>query len=410
MFNILDFEIHNDENERQYIWRVGQYVKQGKITWKELSPIINEKWRDSEDEYRDESAYRKPFQSAENYYEDVFSKMMDDEYAKEINLQKRELEKERKKIQTEKIEYNQWLREEARDELIVEKIVEAIKSTSCEYPMPSPVINTNPEKTGILCFGDEHFGTSFEIRGLFNEIINAYNPEIFESRMWDLFNQVVDIITKENLTNISIYSLGDFTDGILRVKQLFHLKYGVIEGSTIYGKFIVNWLNKLSEYVYIRFQMVNGNHSELRMLAQPKGTFTNENTGLIVKTFLETCLSDNPNFEFIQNPTGLIFENIYGSNFLGIHGEVRNMEKAIKDFSNTYKTQIDYLIGGHMHHERTEVVGIDREVINVPSIIGVDDYSISLSKTSNAGATFIVFEKDYGIRVKYPIKVNNLTR
>lgn len=405
MLHVLDFEIQKNENERQYIWRVSKYVESGKITWKELSRIINEKWRNSEEEYRDESAYRKPYQSASSYYEDVFANMIDDEYSKEIQVQKRELEKERVKFQTEKLEYNKWLREEARDELIAEKLISAIKEIKCEYLIPSPIYDFTKGKTGILMFGDEHFGAKFEIRGLFGEVLNAYSPEIFESRMWDLYNQVIDIIEKENLTDISIYSLGDFTDGILRVKQLFTLKYGVIEGTVIYAKFIVNWLNKLSQRVYIRFQMVHGNHSELRMLNQPKGTFTNDNTGLVVKAFIETCLADNPNFEFIQNPTGLIFENIYGGNFLGIHGEVKNMERAIKDFSNTYNTQIDYLIGGHLHHDKSEVVGINKEVINVPSIIGIDDYSVSLNKTSNAGATFIVFEEGCGIKVKYPIKL-----
>ena len=85
----MDFSIHENETEREYIWRVGKYVSEGKITWKELANIINEKWRDSEEEYRDESAYRKPFQSAKSYYEDVFSKMISNEYSDNIAEQKR---------------------------------------------------------------------------------------------------------------------------------------------------------------------------------------------------------------------------------------------------------------------------------------------------------------------------------
>ena len=41
---------------------------------------------------------------------------------------KHEATKELKKIQTEKLEYNKWLREEARDELIIQKISEAINN------------------------------------------------------------------------------------------------------------------------------------------------------------------------------------------------------------------------------------------------------------------------------------------
>ena len=183
------------------------------------------------------------------------------------------------------------------------------------------------------------------------------------------------------------------------------LRYGVIEGTVKYANFISNWLNELSKHVKVKYQMVYGNHSELRMLGQPKGTFKEENTGMFVREMIKAHLENNPNFEMIINPTGLIFENIEGFNTLAIHGEVRNMESAIKDFSNTYNTDIRILIGGHMHHYKAEVVGVNREVINVPSIIGIDDYSMSLNKTSNPGATLLIVEKDAGVSIEYKIKL-----
>ena len=125
------------------------------------------------------------------------SKFIDDNnYLKEIQSQKRELQKERYKLQTEKLENNRWLRENARDELITEKIIQAIYDLSpLEIPEVLPVTHSNKEF--CLAFGDEHYNTEFEIRGLYNEILNAYSPEIFESRMWDLFDQVIEIIHKE---------------------------------------------------------------------------------------------------------------------------------------------------------------------------------------------------------------------
>lgn len=421
---VADFQRQENENDDALFFRI--VANKDKIgSWDKVADILNEIFGKS----YSESKYRKEFKrkygtikikntsnftSINNDFEDTLKEdesvecYDDNSELLLINKKIRELKAERIKFQTEKLEYNKWLREEARDDLITEKIVDAIKSSNYKISTPPFIQNTNENKnrTGVLIFGDEHFGTQFQIRGLYGEIINSYSPEIFESRMWDLFDQVKNIIEKERLTNISVYSMGDFVDGILRVKQLFTLKYGVIEGSVIYSKFIVNWLNELTKLVYVRFQMVYGNHSELRLLSQPKGTFENENTGIIEKGFIETCLLVNPNFEFIQNPTGLIFENIYGWNILGIHGEVKNMANALKDFSNTYKTPIDYLIGGHVHHDKSETIGVNKEVINVSSLIGIDNYSISLNKTSNAGALFIVFREGYGIEVKYPIKLN----
>jgi predicted phosphodiesterase len=200
--------------------------------------------------------------------------------------------------------------------------------------------------------------------------------------------------------------MGDAIDGILRVSQLMKLRYGVVESAVKYADFIINWLNKLSEYVNIEFQMVHGNHSELRMLGQPKGSFENDNIGIVISEMIKTRLKDNPNFKFTYNPTGFVFSNIQGFNVLGIHGEVKSMERAIKDFSKTYGTEIDILIAGHLHHTRSEAVGVNSDVINVPSIIGVDSYSLSLNKTSNAGATFIIVEEDFGKVCEYNIKLN----
>ena len=321
-----------------------------------------------------------------------------------VAVQIRELQKERCKIQTEKLELNRWLRENARDELIVEHICQAVEKLE-PLAIPNPIHTDLSDREGVLVFGDEHYGTEFEIHGLHNEIINSYSPDIFESRMWNLLEQTISITTKEGFSKIHVFSMGDFEDGLLRVKQLMQLRYGVVEGTVRYADFISNWLNELSKYVEVEFQTTSGNHTELRMLGQPKGTFTKENMSLVVDAMITTRLANNPNFTFVKNPTGYIFADILGYKLLGIHGEVKSMEQAIKDFSQMYRVQLDFLIAGHKHHSRSETVGINQEVINVPSIIGVDDYSLSIHKMSNAGATFLVFEKGKGKVIEYAIKL-----
>lgn len=396
-----------NENESEYIWRIGQAKDAGVLdkTWEELTIILNKELNIDETEWRGESAFRKKYRTMQQAWDDVFSKhQFSESHYDELNIKKRELEKAKIKLQTEKLEYNRWLREEARDELIVEKIISAVKELDPLH-VPEVIVRKQSSYSAVLAFGDEHYAAEFEIHGLHGELINAYSPEVFEYRMWQLFDKVVEIVNKEKIDILYVFSLGDFCDGILRCSQLFKLRYGVVEGSVKYANFIANWLNELSSYVVIKYQMTFGNHSELRMLGQPKGTFKDDNTGLFVREIIKTRLCDNPNFEMIINPTGLIFDNIEGFNVLGIHGEVRNMEKAIKDFSATYNTDIQILIGGHMHHYKAETVGVNKEVINVPSIIGIDDYSMSLNKTSNPGASLFIIEENKGVTVDYKIKL-----
>ena len=91
---------------------------------------------------------------------------------------------------------------------------------------------------------------------------------------------------------------------------------------------------------------------------------------------------------------------------VGIHGETKNMEKTINELSRAYQHHIDFLIGGHKHHSKSEEMGIDSEVLSVKSIIGVDPYGLSLQKTANAGANLFVFEQGKGKVMEYTYKLN----
>lgn len=409
-----DILIHlPNETEDQCLWRIGKAKDAGTLTenWPEIAAFLNKTFREDETQYYDSSAYRKKYRNFVTAYEGIFSKeRFTDEQILTYEEQKRELEKAKIKLRTEKLEYNKWLREEARDELICERIVEAIRELPpLEVPeiLPAHIASRiHNDREGCLIFADPHYGVDLKITGLFGEIINEYSPEIFEQRMWDLLTQVIDICQKEGFTSLNVYDLGDEVDGILRVSQLWKLRYGVIESTVRYGRFITEWLNELSKHVYIKYQMVkDSNHCQLRLLNQPKGTFKDENMAYIIAEKIMDRLGENPNFEFIQNPTGYVFDNILGYNVLGIHGEGKGLESAIKDFSKTYGVEISFLVGGHKHHQNSSNIGIRSDVISVPSVIGVDDYSLSLHKTSDPGATLFVLEAGKGKTMEYNIKL-----
>lgn len=316
------------------------------------------------------------------------------------------LQRERIKVQTEKLEQNRWRREDVRDEMIVEKIEEAIKNLS-PLSVPSPIYDVSVNgKEYLLTLGDCHYGKDLVIRGLHNEIINEYSPEICEKRLWQLFYKVKSIIEKEHIDVLNVWNLGDELDGMLRVSQLMTLRYGVIDSAIMFAEIFATWLNELSRIVKVRFQMTkDSNHCELRELGQPKGSFKNDNLGKVILMFLKERLKDNYNIDIIENPTGFLYDTFCGYNALGFHGEAKNMGNALKDFSFIYNTKINYLIGAHIHHGKSEEVGFDTECINIPSVIGVDDYSMSIRKTSNPGAKLMAFEDGEGLVLDYRIRL-----
>nr|DAI30868.1 MAG TPA: DNA polymerase II small subunit [Caudoviricetes sp.] len=398
----MKFKRNENETDLELIYRVCSN-KDVIGTWEDVAVILNQLLHK---DYTS-SAYRKKFQSFKSMLE-ANSKLFTnvDNQLEELEIQRKLLQKERVKLRTEKLEYNRWLREEARDEMILENIIESIKSLQPLH-IPDSITDLNcSNKEYCLCIGDEHFGVDFEIKGLYGEVLNSYSPEEFERRMWKLRDNVISVLKKDNVNKLKIYDFGDNIDGLLRVSQLCKLRYGVIEQSVKYANFISNWLNSLSEYFNIEYHIVvDGNHSQLRLLGQPKNTFTDENMSKVINTIIKERLNNNSNVEIIINDTGMIFDNVCGYTILGIHGEVKSMSKAISEYEKLYGININYLIGGHLHHYKAEEIGFDCEIINIPSIIGIDDYSVSLRKCSNPAAKLLTFEEENGKILERTIKL-----
>lgn len=315
--------------------------------------------------------------------------------------------KERIKTQTEKIEMNRWVRELSRDEMITQYMVDAIQKLE-PLKIPEYIAPKHNNKSYLLAFADAHYGIEYEIKDLFGNVINAYSPEIFEERMWDLLNQTVEIVLDNKIDELNVWELGDGLQGILRLNsQLMKLRYGIIDSSILYANFLAEWLNELSNYVRIKFQMVtDSNHNQLRICNAPKNAFPEENMSKSMLVLIKERLKNNPNVVVVENPTGMNYSLMSTYQVLGCHGEVKNHVNAVKDFSVALGTPLDYVIGAHIHHSKSEEVGVNSESISIRSIIGVDPYGMSLNKVSNAGASLLVFEQGRGKTVEYSLKLN----
>ena len=329
---------------------------------------------------------------------------------KEIEEKQRELKKERVKLQTEKLEYNKWIREQARAELFEEKVINAIKDNMVALKVPNrEIIKENNEKAAVLLISDLHYGSEFEIKGLEGEILNEYSVGIFEKRMWKLLDIVVNNLEKEKIKHLHIFNLADSIQGILRSgSQLMKLKYGITDGIMKFTNFMACWLGELSEYVSIDYYQNTGNHSDYRILSGKKNDYPHENAERMVGWALKAMLQNNPHIKIHEEQIqGLIYINIVGFDILATHGDKeRKLENSIKDYNILYGKNIDYLLVGHKHFASESNVAINKSIIQCPSLIGIDDFSMSIKKSANAGAKMFILERDYGRSVDYNIKLD----
>lgn len=398
----MGYKRNENETDDELIYRICSQ-KDVIGTWYEVRDILNGLTGNN----YNESAYRKKYQAFQRLADTKQNRSLDsDDHSDAIREETLRLMKERNKLQTEKVEYNRWIRETARDELLEEKIINAIHDLK-PLEIPNKVKSHINNKEYILTIADLHYGKELKINGLFGETLNEYSPEICERRLWDLLAKIVELIRKEEINCLRVYNLSDNIEGILRISQLMKLRYGVVDATIKVSELLANWLNELSKYTKIKYAMcMDGNHDEIRSLVGKKGTFVEDNMNKIVLVFLKERLKNNKNIEIMEQNTSMIFDRVCGYNILACHGDTKNLVKSIKDYSAIYRVNIDYLFGGHKHHSKEEDTGINSEVILVPSIIGIDDFSMQLKKTSNAAAKVFCFEEGNGKIAEYIYKLN----
>lgn len=198
--------------------------------------------------------------------------------------------KERKKIATANIEHQEYFRKVARQELLTEQIEEAILKLPKIHPVHMDY--TYPaETTGLLVISDEHFDSTFEIKGLYGETVNKYDKDVFKTRMWHLLAMMEN--DRFDYDELFVVSAGDAVENILRMSSLQKLRHGVIDSTIEFAEFMSQWLVEANKRlgVPIRFAIISGNHDVSRVLTQTP-EFPEESLAKIIHAFMELRLAD----------------------------------------------------------------------------------------------------------------------
>lgn len=328
-----------------------------------------------------------------------------DKTPEELDLMalKENIQEERLKLQTVNLEYNQIQRAKARDKLFTEQIVDAIKRLPALEPIKNGELkNTKSNNIGVLCIADAHYGVDINMKDVFGHTVNLYNPSVFRQRMENLLSELTsDAEEFCQYDALQVFDLGDALQGALRMTDLVRLKMGVVDAALEYANYISSWLTELQKRIKvpIKYHCLGGNHCEIRLLNAKAGDFADENFGKIIREFISLRLKDNPNI-IVEAYGEFAYENIKGTKILAYHGDRSKKDVPEINYWQTYhNVDIDILIAGHLHHGEQNSIGYggksgEQQVIHVPSIVGIDDFSKKQRKIAKAGALFFMIEND----------------
>lgn len=397
MILILDTKLKrmSDETIDSYIYRICRNKDIGMydLTWQDVGNILN---KELELEYT-ESKYRKEYQAMQRGIDMMINKKADlEDQAEEMKLLKMELEMERKKKQTEAVYYNRILRENARQEMIYEKAADAISKVELKIPEFKPLKIQKQGEEWLLGFSDIHAYKYFE------SITNKYNKEILENRMNQLFGEIIYEIEKNNIQKLTILNGGDNLEGIIRQNQLQSLELGLIDTVIEFQRWLLEWLNQLSQYVHIRYiHLISANHSQIRPLGSKADQFPKEDLEKIIVNYINDMCKNNPRIEVVTPERDFVLFEMAGYNIIAHHGHrIKDASKYVEKMSRKLRIFIDYGIFGHLHNESfntlDEGVDNDCEIIRLPSIMGTDIFADKLLKGAKPSAILLRFEEGKG--------------
>lgn len=391
------YKKQSSEDYDDYWWRICSNKDLGiyDLTWEDVSEILNS---ELEEDYTS-SRWRKNYQVMKKGFDKAKNQSLEaEDLIQGIELKKIELKEERVKLSTLRNDLNKKATNRARFELWLDEIKREMKNVSVEIPEYKGISKSGYEKDYLLTIADIHTGRKGE------SLDNYYDLDTLQGRMWQIRDEVIELVKEKEIRTLKILACGDLVDGLLRASQIQHLQLSRAKQTVFISRFIFEWLNSISEYCYVDFKMTtSSNHSQSRPINSNRDDFIDDDYEIIIYEWLSDLCSRNARIAIEGN--SIIEFDILGRRCIAMHGhQLSKLGKnnLLASVSFHMNKQYQYLFIGHLHHTEIKTVGKNelgnKEVIFIPCICGNDQYSDRLWTGSSAGSLFMEFDSKQGRR------------
>ena len=377
------------ENETyiSYIKRVTNACSDKKISYSEWGDYI----LGTDNNYSSENL-RKAFYVVYKLLNKIDENNCDYDAIKDLENLRDEIYKERCRLQDIQREKRNDLRVEARFENLLEVLKDNIGfMPTYEIKDFKPINKNQDKKYAVLQLSDWHCGA------LVDNQFNYYNVDTMVDRATKVRNNALEYCKLHNVTDLVIEINGDMVNGAIHVSSRVESEEGVIQQVITVTDVLAKLINSMKPYFNsIKIVTTLGNHG--RLTPNKSDSITNENFEMLIPTMLRDKLGDVK----IIDSKGLDFTKyeIDGKIIMVSHGQNDSMTKVISDFSKMFKVVPNEVHLGHTH-SYTDINDCDIKVTVNGSLIGSDDYAITIRKVTTPSQNLIVYEKD---RCIYEIK------
>lgn len=395
-----------EENEGQYIWRVGQAKDAGLIenTWDELAQRLNTELGYEEVDWKGSCAFRKRYRVMQQAYDDVFSKQQFSESRlDDIKEWQRALEKEKIKVRDERIDYQKSLREDARRESFIELIERVFTKNvqSFEYK-PSPIIDSNEDM--VVCLSDLHAG--IEVDNWWNK----YNIGILRSRLTRYLDEIRDVQQLHQCKICNVVLGGDNISGLIHQNLRLQNNENVIEQLKIAVEYIGEFIYTLQDWFEeINVYSVSGNHS--RMSPNKDDHMKGEELDDMIPFCLSLKFANNDKVHICDygynkiDSTICAFVTRGGKRLYVVHGDKDSPSNVVKNLTLMSGTKPDGIIMGHRHHNALDTEH-NVKIIQCGCVVGTDDYCVDKRISGEPEQCVFITSDKRTVKCLYDIGLN----
>ena len=362
-----------------------------------MANIINEL---TGDDYG-ESTYRKKFQSFQKMLDANQSKFVDsDAQIKEIEVQKRELERAKIKFRDER---NAWQKQNYIDARVEQKLdlleEELLSQGRVNFDIHDNV-NISSDNDILVILSDFHIGQTF--RSIWGE----YNSDIAKKRLNQLLNEIIAIQKLHNSEKCYVSIQGDILSGNIHKTIQVTNRENVIDQIKIASELISSFCYELTKYFGVVFMSsVSGNHSRMDRKDE---ALHDERLDDVITWGIELSLKHIDNFHVLNRKldNGIADIDIRGKSYITVHGDFDGYNKTGVSNLCMHLGFIPYAITyGHLHTCAVdETNGV--KMIRGGSLAGSgDSYTIEKRLSGKPSQMVCVCNKK-GVMCYYPIELD----
>lgn len=347
-----------------------------------------------------EAAWRKPYQMAKKFLEaGVFNKLSEDEYFKELQIQKQEIQKEKRKLYDERLDINRRLREESRLETTIEKFEDMLSNIANNRYLTYSPISLHSNNDMIICLSDLHIGaTYYGFDGL-------YDSSIAKERLEQYLSEIISIQENHNAENCVCLLLGDLISGSIHKTISVTNKENVIEQVKLACEYISDFVYELGKHFKtVELRGVSGNHSRLE---EKEDALLGERLDTLILWFIKSMLKNVENIFVIDEDIDDTLSTFFVRDklYFAVHGDFDSTnDSSISKLILWAKMTPYCILCGHKHYPAmTDVSGI--KVVQSGSLGGSgDEYTRQKRLTGKPSQTVLVVN-DNGIKCCYPVEL-----